>query len=88
LSGGWQEICAAESTPAERGDRTFAGFRHLALRVDSPDAARAELTGHGVRFTEGIRPVAGGGKALFSEDGEDKPLHPVERPADWQPGKA
>jgi len=58
------------------------------LRVDSLDAAKAELEKRGVKFTEEIRPAAGGRKILFFEDGEGNLLHLVERPANWQPGKA
>jgi catechol 2,3-dioxygenase-like lactoylglutathione lyase family enzyme len=71
-----------------RGDNQQAGFRHVALRVDSIAAAKAELTRHGVKSDEEIRPAAGGGKVLFFEDGEGNLLHLVERPANWQPGKA
>jgi glyoxylase I family protein len=71
-----------------RGDNQQAGFRHMALRVDSIEAAKAELTRRGVKFDEEIRPAAGGGIVLFFEDGEGNLLHLVERPADWQPGKA
>ena len=77
----------AVSNPG-RGDNQQAGFRHVALRVDSIEAAKAELTRRGVKFDEEIRPAAGGGIVLFFEDGEGNLLHLVERPADWQPGKA
>ena len=77
----------AVSNPG-RGDNQQAGFRHLALRVDSIETAKAELARRGVVFTEEIRLAAGGGKVLFLEDGEGNLLHLVERPANWQPGKA
>ena len=86
--GGWLEIYAAEAPLAQRGNNKLAGFRHLALRVDSLDAAMAELTGRGVKFTEEIRPAAGGGRIVFFADREGNLLHLVERPANWQPGKA
>ena len=70
------------------GDNQQAGFRHVALRVDSIEAAKAELTRRGVKFDEETRPAAGGGKVLFFEDGEGNLLHLVERPANWKPGKA
>jgi catechol 2,3-dioxygenase-like lactoylglutathione lyase family enzyme len=76
----------AVSNPG-RGDNQQTGFRHLALRVDSIDAAKTELTRRGVKFDEEIRPAAGGGKVLFFEDSEGNLLHLVERPANWQPGK-
>jgi len=76
----------AVSNPG-RGDNQQAGFRHVALRVDSIEAAKAELTKRGVKFDEEIRPAAGGGTVLFFEDGDGNLLHLVERPRDWQPGK-
>jgi len=87
LSNVWFEIYAAETPLSERGNNKLAGFRHLALRVDSLDAAKAELVKSGVKFTEDVRPAAGGGRILFFEDGEGNLLHLVERPKDWAPGK-
>ena len=81
--GGWFEIYAAEKPLSERGNNKLAGFRHIALRVPSLDAAKAELEKHGVKFTEEIQPAAGGGKILFFEDGEGNLLHLVERPKDF-----
>ena len=78
----WFEIFQADALLAERGTNKLAGFRHLALRVPSLDAAKAELESRGVKFTEEIRPAAGGGKVLFFEDAEGNLLHFVERPAD------
>ena len=85
--GAWLEIYAAESALAERGNNKLAGFRHLALRVDSIDTARAELTDRGVQFTEKIQPAGSGGHVLFFKDPEGNLLHLVERPANWKPGK-
>jgi len=85
--GGGFEIYAAEKPLPGRGNNKLAGFRHVALRVDSVDAAKTELEERGVKFTEAIRPAAGGGKTLFFEDGEGNLLHLVERPADSVPGK-
>jgi glyoxylase I family protein len=62
-------------------------FRHIALRVPSLDAAKAELEKRGVTFPGEIRPAAGGGKILFFEDGEGNLLHLVERPKDSAIGK-
>jgi glyoxylase I family protein len=76
----------AVSNPG-RGDNQLAGFRHVALRVDSIAAAKAGLSKSGVKFDEETRPAAGGGKVLFFEDGEGNLLHLVERPKDWQLGK-
>ena len=59
LAGGaWLEIYPANAAPnAGRGDNKLAGFRHIALRVDSMDAAKAELEKRGVKFEEEIRPA-------------------------------
>jgi len=87
LGSVWFEIYAAEKPLPERGNNKLAGFRHLALRVDSLEAAKMELEKRGVKFTEEIRPAAGGGRVLFFVDGEGNLLHFVERPADSTPGK-
>jgi glyoxylase I family protein len=82
LGGVWLEIYQAGAPLAERGNNKLQGFRHLALRVPSLDAAKAGLEKRGVKFTEEPRPAAGGGRVLFFEDGEGNLLHLVERPAD------
>ena len=87
LSNAWFEIYAAETVLSERGNNKLAGFRHIALRVDSIDAAKAELEKRGVNFSEAERPAAGGGRILFFEDYEGNLLHLVERPKDSQLGK-
>jgi len=84
-SGGWFEIYAAEKPLPERGNNKLAGFRHIALRVDSLDAAKIELEKRGVKFAEAERPAAGGGRILFFADCEGNLLHLVERPKDWKP---
>lgn len=76
-----------EIYPGNRGipdtnDNKLNGFRHLALRVDSIEAAKAALEKHGVRFTKPIDPAVGGGRVLFFEDIEGNLLHFVERSAD------
>ena len=83
LGGAWLEIYPADSTRPETADNKLAGFRHLALRVPSLEAARTELEKRGVKFTEAPRPAAGGGRVLFFEDGEGNLLHLVERPKDF-----
>jgi hypothetical protein len=54
--------------------------RHIALRVDSIDAARALLVSRGVRFDEPVKPAGGAGSVLFFNDCEGNLLHLVERP--------
>jgi catechol 2,3-dioxygenase-like lactoylglutathione lyase family enzyme len=84
LANMWFEIYQAEAPLAARGHNKLAGFRHLALRVPSLAAAKAELEKRGVKFTGEVRPAAGGGKILFFEDGEGNLLHLVERPVDFK----
>jgi glyoxylase I family protein len=84
LGNVWVEIYPATSSRPETADNKLAGFRHLALRVPSLDAAKAELGMRGVKFTEEIRQAAGGGKVLFFEDAEGNLLHFVERPENFR----
>jgi glyoxylase I family protein len=84
LGGVWVEIYPADKSRPETADNKLAGFRHLALRVTSLDEAKSELEKRGVKFTEEVRPAAGGGKVLFFEDGEGNLLHFVERPKDFK----
>jgi len=82
LGNVWFEIYAAEKSLSDTANNKLAGFRHLALRVDSLDAAKAELEQRGVKFNEPGRGAAGGGRVIFFEDLEGNLLHLVERPAD------
>jgi len=81
--GGSFEIYASDGEPKDRGNNKLAGFRHIALRVDSLDAARMELEKRGVKFPEPERPAAGGGRVLFFADCEGNLLHFVERPKNY-----
>jgi len=77
--GGWLEIYAARENQPTPENNNLQGFRHLALRVDSLDAAKAELTAHGVLFTKEPAPAAGGGTVQYFQDLEGNLLHLVER---------
>jgi glyoxylase I family protein len=82
LGNVWLEIYAADKVLPDTANNKLAGFRHLALRVDSIATAKAELEKRSVKFTETERPAAGGGRVLFFEDPEGNLLHFVERPQD------
>ena len=88
LPGGlWLELYAAEALLPERGNNKLAGFRHLALRVNSLAAAKAELESRGVVFTETPKPAQGGGTILLFADLEGNLLHLSERPPGFSLGK-
>jgi len=87
LGNVWFEIYAAEKSLPKTANNKLAGFRHLALRVDSLDVAKSELEKRGVKFSEAERPAAGGGRILFFSDCEGNLLHFVERPSDSTMGK-
>ena len=82
LGNVWFEIYAADKSLPDTANNKLAGFRHLALRVDSLDAAKVELEKRGVKFNEAERAAAGGGRIIFFADPEGNLLHFVERPAD------
>jgi glyoxylase I family protein len=84
LGSVWFEIYPADKLQGEPGNNKLSGFRHLALRVDSLEAAKAELERRGVTFSEAERPAAGGGRVLFFADAEGNLLHFVERPVDFK----
>jgi glyoxylase I family protein len=76
------EVYAATGSTPQTADNGIAGWRHLALRVDSIEAARKELEARGVMFNDPIKPAAGGGRVLFFQDCEGNLLHLVDRPKD------
>src|ERR1017187_249469 len=83
LSGGVMiEIYEGDLSLREASDNNLNGWRHIALRVDSIAAAKADLEKRGVKFSEEIKPAGGGGRVLFFRDVEGNLLHLVERPAD------
>jgi glyoxylase I family protein len=76
------ELHQANSSMKETSDNKLAGLRHVALRMDSIESAKAQLEKSGAKFTETIKPAAGGGHVLFFQDAEGNLLHLVERPTD------
>jgi len=83
LAGGLMlEIYSGGYSSPQTADNLLTGWRHLALRVDAIEPARALLEKRGVKFTEPVKPAGGGGRVLFFRDAEDNLLHLVERPAD------
>ena len=76
------EMYAANSSMPQTAEHGLAGWRHLALRVDSIEVARTELEARGVVFIDPIKPAAGGGRVLFFKDCEGNLLHLLDRPKD------
>ncbi len=73
------EIYSADSSSTETAKNRLAGWRHIALKVDSIEGAKAHLESRGVPFTEPIKPAGGGGRVLFFQDLEGNLLHLTER---------
>jgi glyoxylase I family protein len=83
LSGGvLLEIYQATDSLPRTADNKLAGWRHVALRVDSLDAARAELEDRGVNFTVSEAVAVAGGRVLYFADAEGNLIHLVERKTD------
>jgi catechol 2,3-dioxygenase-like lactoylglutathione lyase family enzyme len=76
------EIYQGTSASEETTNNNLAGWRHLALHVESVAAARELLESRGVKFTDPVKPAGGGGRILFFRDCENNLLHLVERPKD------
>lgn len=76
------ELYGGDASLPQTGNNKLNGWRHVALRVDSVAAGRAELERRGLKITEEIKPAGGGGSVLFFQDPEGNLLHLVERPAD------
>jgi catechol 2,3-dioxygenase-like lactoylglutathione lyase family enzyme len=74
------EIYQSDSSLKETGINSLASWRHVALQVESIEAARLVLEQQGVNFPDPIKPAGGGGQVLFFRDAEDNLLHLVERP--------
>ncbi|HEX7862676.1 MAG TPA: VOC family protein [Verrucomicrobiae bacterium] len=79
LGGTIIEIYSADSAHDATRNNKVAGWRHLALRVDSIEHAKNLLIDRGVEFTEPVKPAGGGGRVLFFNDPEGNLLHLVER---------
>jgi glyoxylase I family protein len=79
LGGTMMEIYTADSANEVTRNNKLAGWRHMALRVESIENAQALLAERGVVFTEPIKPAGGGGRVLFFSDPEGNLLHLVER---------
>jgi len=76
------EIYGGDLALPQTSNNKLNGWRHVALRVDSIPAAKAELEQRGLKFTDDVKPAAGGGKVLFFQDPEGNLLHLVERTPD------
>ena len=80
--GAMLEIYPGDFALKETANNKLNGWRHVALRVDSIENAKADLEQRGVRFKDDIKPAGGGGRVLFFSDAEGNLLHFVERPKD------
>lgn len=76
------EIYQSTSSLEQTADNKLAGWRHIALRVDSLDATRLELAARGLRFTAPETAAAGGGRVQYFTDAEGNLIHLVERTPD------
>lgn len=74
------EIYQSESSIPDTSNNFLAGFRHVALQVESIEQARAALEKKGVQFPDPVKPAMGGGQVQFFRDPAQNLLHLVERP--------
>jgi glyoxylase I family protein len=79
LGGSMIEIYSAASWSELTSNNKLAGWRHIALRVESLERAMDLLADRGINFSEQIKPAGGGGRVLFFNDPEGNLLHLVER---------
>lgn len=79
IGGMMLEIYAADSRDEKVSNNRLGGWRHLAVRVESIESARAWFESAGVVFEEPVKPAGGGGRVLFFKDPEGNLLHLVER---------
>ena len=79
LGGTMIEIYSADTSSDLTTNNKLAGWRHIALRVESLDLTKDLLADRGVTFTEQVKPAGGGGRVLFFNDPEGNLLHLVER---------
>src|SRR2546423_9295146 len=56
------ELYSAERSSSDTGHNRLAGWRHLALRVDSIESARKQLETKGVQLEQSTKPAGGGGQ--------------------------
>ena len=73
------EIYSADTSSELTRNNKLAGWRHIALRVESLGQAKNLLIDRGVTFSEGEKPAGGGGRVVFFNDPEGNLLHLVER---------
>jgi glyoxylase I family protein len=79
LGGTMIEIYPADSHIEITSNNRLAGWRHIALKVASLEAAKAHLETLGVAFEDPIKTAGGGGRVLFFKDPEGNLLHLTER---------
>ena len=75
------EIYKGEFSLADTSVNRLTGWRHVALKVDSIEAAREQLVAQNLTFAESVKPAGGAGRILFFQDPEGNLLHLVERPS-------